>query len=991
MAISLKKRESLPLKIQCDPSSGLPLLSEVDGLFDLVLAYLALPYSVVEFGCGKKTSLILHYLARLGIPFHALSRGLIMERDLSSAALAETDPSNRPHALIAKNPLAEIKQFSDPIISRLLHDACPSVRIENEKLHAGPYSLSQSPEVQFVIARSHVFAVITLWDADRGCVTRRAIDPAMQLTRALRLDELRELFRAPEALIFEAPLIERFHLDASLLTDSQRQEIDHFLGPDRTLDQLSHEDHAALVRQLTGAGQGTIGDPLTWTYANNIQSDKLIKSPDDPESFRQHDAAQSHITNRPPKLRQLIDALLHEREQLGPQLPALLAAIESYAKDTNLRQTLAEDAAWSMAQLDILADVAATLRYAESLAYLASQIADRRSLTGCLDEPSCTWNMRGVGVRLRRRLDHAADVSRAPHEAAPHHADDPIDARALSPGFIAASIETIRQMNAAGLRVTIDRVGNLHGLLYGPVSTDDSAIPPHRIAHASHIDTVLDAGKFDGRLGVLSGVETAHVFRDLQRYYDLPIPGNGHAALQVSSYVGEEMTFTGEGVSMPGSAAVTGRAAPEKIHRMTNADGECWGDRLVDMLRHFREAKASGLIDFTNDLDSANDDPDALLDACADPTDFFTPHTFERHIEQGPILDRADVPLVLVGTIMGIRQEDFHFSGDRAEEAGAALIGELRKIAGELESDDAPLRATVGVFESHPDDDDAICREDLSFAVGCRLGGELNHAGSTPNADRADPGVAVSRLIDAFREKLNDHDSTQLDRALIGNLYLEPGTNRNVIPGAAGVALGLPADTSFAPEFLAELRHHLESTITQTLSRSVHDGGEGITLQQLDDLSFVRISRRIRLSLDLRFARESSCQAYLDRLDSICDDLCRRYHVRLHREPQQYLTPQHLEESGQVLILERSFGGSHTPRETELLNDIIRACILQIDVSQMALDHALDEPDFNLFHLVDEHIPQTWKYRLARFTSGALHDTCNTAARSAVETTAPTT
>lgn len=982
MAIPTTLRESLPLRIECDPSSGLPLLREAPGIFDLVLAYLALPYSVAEFGCGKKASLILDYLARLGLPPHALGRGLIMERDMSPDTLAETDPSKRPHALIARNPLADLGNFRDPKIAAMLAEACPGARVENGSLRAGPYRLSQTPEIQFVIARSHVFAEMIFWDDDDGRVARRVIDPALKRDRPIGVDELRGLLDAPEALAFRAPPLERFHLEPELLTERQRGEIDRRLEDGPSLAELDAEEHAALVRALTGAERGSIGDPLTWTYANNIQSEKLVGEPEDPEDFRQHDSDQLRATERPGNLRRLTRDLLRERERLGPQTPALLAAIDESVNDSNLRQILAEDAAWSKQHLQILADVATTLGYAKTLDYAAGRLAAGHRLADCLDDPACTLAMRGIGVRLRRRLDLAADVSRPDHGENPKRTETPIDARALGPGFIGATIETIRQMNAAGLRVTLDRVGNLHGLLPPPTGSGAPARPA-RLAHVSHIDTVLDAGKFDGRLGVLSGIETAHFLRDLARYHDLPLPGGADPAtvFQVTAFVGEEMTFTGEGVSMPGSAAVAGRADCARVHRMTNADGEHYRDRLVEMLRQLRDAKAEGKIEFTNDFDAADDDPEALLEACAEPTDFFTPHTFERHIEQGPILDRAGVPLVLVGTIMGIRQEDFRLTGDRAEEAGVRLIGRLRDLARELESDDAPLRATVGIFEGHPDDDDALSREDLGFALGCRLVGELNHAGSTPNVDRGDPGVALSRLADLFRERIEADHPHLVDRALIGNVYLEPGTNRNVIPGTAGISFGLPDDPSLSAEWLADLRGRLESAVTHRLSRPISEGGENVALQQSDPLSFVRVSRRVRLSLDLRFASEDQCQAFLDRLDRICDDVCRTFHVRLNREPQQYLRPQRLEKTGQTLLIERSFGGSHTPRETELLGDMIRAGVLQIDVSMHALGEDLAAPGFNLFRTVESRIPESWRGRLARFTSGALHDTCNIAAR----------
>ena len=62
------EKETLPNEIERDRTTGFPLLSEADGILQLILAYLELPYSVTEHGCGKKASLILDYLLKLRIP-----------------------------------------------------------------------------------------------------------------------------------------------------------------------------------------------------------------------------------------------------------------------------------------------------------------------------------------------------------------------------------------------------------------------------------------------------------------------------------------------------------------------------------------------------------------------------------------------------------------------------------------------------------------------------------------------------------------------------------------------------------------------------------------------------------------------------------------------------------------------------------------------------------------------------------------------------------
>ena len=88
--------DKIDLNIELDPSTSFPLYSEQEKILELVMNYLPLPYSISEFGCGKKCSLIIKKLIDLGIPAYALERGMIIERDLSPEALRQTNPQKRP-------------------------------------------------------------------------------------------------------------------------------------------------------------------------------------------------------------------------------------------------------------------------------------------------------------------------------------------------------------------------------------------------------------------------------------------------------------------------------------------------------------------------------------------------------------------------------------------------------------------------------------------------------------------------------------------------------------------------------------------------------------------------------------------------------------------------------------------------------------------------------------------------------------------------------
>lgn len=292
MLVFGSKPETLPVSLQRDATTGLPLLREQDAILQTILAYLALPYSVTEYGCGKKASLIINQLLTLNIPPYAISRGMILERDMSPAALDETDYDKRAHALVADNPLYELGNTTDEKLRDMLARNCPDVQlVDKDCVKAGPFYLRHAPRVQFVTARSHIFTIVTFWDDEQGCAVERVIDPSLHRDEPFEVEQVRKLLHAPEGVMFQAPLLGHFHLDLPRLTDAQRKRLDELCAEDADLETLSWDEHASLVRRFTGAETGSLGDPDTWTYANNTPVGE-----DHRKSEKVHFEQQSHNT-----------------------------------------------------------------------------------------------------------------------------------------------------------------------------------------------------------------------------------------------------------------------------------------------------------------------------------------------------------------------------------------------------------------------------------------------------------------------------------------------------------------------------------------------------------------------------------------------------------------------------------------------------------------------------------------------------------------------
>jgi len=102
------------------PAAAFPSLRERVGVLDGIRGHLPLPYSVAEYACGAMADLVVAHLLRHGFAIWAVKRCLILERDLSPAALEEVEVRCRPGALVVDNPLYRLGDLNDPMLRGML-------------------------------------------------------------------------------------------------------------------------------------------------------------------------------------------------------------------------------------------------------------------------------------------------------------------------------------------------------------------------------------------------------------------------------------------------------------------------------------------------------------------------------------------------------------------------------------------------------------------------------------------------------------------------------------------------------------------------------------------------------------------------------------------------------------------------------------------------------------------------------------------------------
>lgn len=189
------------------------------------------------------------------------------------------------------------------------------------------------------------------------------------------------------------------------------------------------------------------------------------------------------------------------------------------------------------------------------------------------------------------------------------------------------------RMEALGMSVDVDAAGNLRGLW--------RAAGDRRLLLGSHIDTVPDAGAFDGVLGVTLALEWVAMAQELK----LPL------AMEVIAFSEEEGVRYG--APFLGSRAVAGRFDKELL-ALTDAEGVAMAEAI----------RAFGL------------DPGRIGDATmgADAIGFV-----EMHIEQGPVLEAEGLQAAAVTAIAGQTRLNLTFGG-QANHAGTTPM-HLRRDA----------------------------------------------------------------------------------------------------------------------------------------------------------------------------------------------------------------------------------------------------------------------------------------------------------------------
>jgi allantoate deiminase len=267
--------------------------------------------------------------------------------------------------------------------------------------------------------------------------------------------------------------------------------------------------------------------------------------------------------------------------------------------------------------------------------------------------------------RLQERIETLGKIGQTP--------DGGVTRVALSKEDQEAQALVSVWMEEAGMRVYVDPAGNLIGRIDGKSKTAEPVVI------GSHIDSVINGGKFDGTIGVIGGIE---VVQHLKEEAVQPL-----RPIEVIAFCEEEGSRFQSGLF--GSRAMIGAFSEQDLH-IKDKQGITRREALIEF----------GL------------DPDKIKEEVTRSKGDLAAY-LEMHIEQGPILEKMGAPVGIVTGIAGPSWMEIVVEG-KAGHAGTLPMG-LRKDAllgaGEiilsveeicLSHKDTPIVGTVGHVEVLP-------------------------------------------------------------------------------------------------------------------------------------------------------------------------------------------------------------------------------------------------------------------------------------------------
>ncbi len=328
-----------------------------------------------------------------------------------------------------------------------------------------------------------------------------------------------------------------------------------------------------------------------------------------------------------------------------------------------------------------------------------------------------------LGVRAEHMIKTLASISAEPNR---------LVRLFLSPEHRDAADLVSRWMKDAGLAVSEDALGTVRGHWAGRGKK--------RLLIGSHIDTVVDAGMFDGPFGVIAGILAVGHFAKAGR--SLPF------GIDVLAFADEEGARYP--VTLHSSLACAGAFTPASLD-MVDAAGVTLRDAITRFGRNADDIPAAAI---------ARDEAAAYV---------------EVHIEQGPVLEHRNEPLGVVSSIAGQSHLNVALLGEAGHAGTVPMLLRRDALAGAAEiillaerlarETRGEVVATVGHLNI-PAAASNVIAGDVALIVDIRSGSDVARAQFTERLKAETRAVAERRHLGLLVTTTRDVAMTPCDPVL---------------------------------------------------------------------------------------------------------------------------------------------------------------------------------------------------------------------------------
>ena len=318
------------------------------------------------------------------------------------------------------------------------------------------------------------------------------------------------------------------------------------------------------------------------------------------------------------------------------------------------------------------------------------------------------------GTSLMARLDELATLSES---------SEYLLRRCFTPEHKKANALVARWMTESGMSARTDEIGNIVGRYEGKTMGAPALLT------GSHLDTVIDAGRYDGMLGVLTPIACIDAMNQSGERLDF--------AIEVIGFADEEgVRFQS---TYLGSRAIAGTFDPSILERVDSD-----GIRMDQAMRDFGLDPAR--------VGEARRGPDEVL-AFA-----------ELHIEQGPVLEAEDLALGIVTAIAGATRLSITLRGEAGHagtvpmqlrrDALAAAAEIVLAVEQRCRGEDG-LVGTVGRINAAPGAVNVIPGE-VTLTLDLRSPQDEARRAALRDIEAAIEEISSRRKIKAFVERTHD-------------------------------------------------------------------------------------------------------------------------------------------------------------------------------------------------------------------------------------------